>query len=342
MSQNITETNSDDKIYFQSKIKSQVSQNSYNVADGVYSFDFEGINCNIEISTEEDKKFLTIISNYQFSISPRRKEAFKELQDYLYLKYESGTGVNAGTIKSFVDENATLICSLPERILQRIQWRFGFSFYGEIKLETKWTLDGENWKNAVTDTLKVRLGGVVCCPETEIGDHFVNEIATLETDKPLHRSLIQNASGLVWKDARSATMLAGTALEIGLKNLLFNKHPILESFYKDSQLPPIKKILSYTIDKSQPPLIKQPSIISTYIPGFHIELSTVGQLESFINIRNQCVHQGKLDITWDRLYDFIEIIEDVLFYVDFHNGFSWAPRYIRKLDQFKFNSQPEN
>lgn len=344
MSQDLIESTFNDKVYFKSIIRSQVWLKNYSIEDGVYDLDFEGRHCTIEIISESDTdKFLIVTAYYEIPITSRKKAAFEELEGHLYLKNERGSGVNGGKIKGFVDEYGILICSLPERLLHRIQWRFDFLFSGEIKLESFWSLDSENWKRAVTSTLRFRIQGAVGYQVPISGENVGNESATLASDKPLHRNLIQNADALVEKDPRSAIMLAATALEVGLKNLLFNKYPILEGFYKDTQLPAIPKLLSYTLlDKSHPPVISQPSIISTYIPGFHIELATVKKLENFFRERNQCVHQGKLDINWEKLYDYIEIIEDVLYYIDYHNGYTWASKYIRKPDQFKFNSSPES
>lgn len=186
-----------------------------------------------------------------------------------------------------------------------------------------WSLKGQNWKSMPGT---VESYGEVSSAIT-LRDDVQNEIQDLvadQVDEPIGHSLFREAWHQRFQNPRSAIVIGIAALEAGVKQFIGILVPEARWLLEKTQVPPVVSMLKNYLSTLPVRNMIQGEI---RVPPKHVRRT----LARGVELRNKIVHVGRESIPIP-LGDVIELllaIQDVLWLLDFYQGFSWALDYVR-------------
>jgi hypothetical protein len=132
--------------------------------------------------------------------------------------------------------------------------------------------------------------------------------------EPLGHQLLREAWNLRESNPRSSLVIAVTAAEVGIKQLIADLVPHARSLVEDLPAPPLMKIVSHTLPELP--------IRADVDPGRRCPKHLRSALELAVQERNKVVHRGASPTTW--LRPTLVTIREFLYLLDLYAGHQWA------------------
>lgn len=190
-------------------------------------------------------------------------------------------------------------------------------------LDFKWTSDGINWyevPNSIHVSVDLISDGIKFDKKDE---EFINSLLKEDNIEPIYHSLFREAWGQRNKNHRSSIIMAISAVEVSIKQLIEKIIPDATWIISKLQSPPI-----YLIFKEYLPKLKLDNKFNgvTILPPERI----IDNLKKWVTIRNEITHHGKKALSGDELNEMLLTIKDILHIIDFNCGHKWSIYHIRK------------
>ena len=202
-----------------------------------------------------------------------------------------------------------------------MRWRWldempkGSSFRGS---DYEWSTDRAEWKRL---RLRPRVRGTLGT-NLHLSDHVrdtVQALADANLREPAGRDIWQVAARA---DPRTAVILAVTAVEVEVKQLISQAVPAATWLVTEAPTPPIVKIIGRYL----------PTVVS--IPeGLAPPKRLTRKLGDAVQLRNSFVHSGPRESGWLELAEedaeeIVEVASDLLWLFDIYRGHRWAAEYL--------------
>ncbi|WP_299419126.1 hypothetical protein [uncultured Shimia sp.] len=155
--------------------------------------------------------------------------------------------------------------------------------------------------------------------------------------EPVSHELAREASELVQVAPRSALLVAVTALETGVADLLSSLLPKASPLLKEIQSPPLIKLLNEVI----PQILKESGTPSEFFP---INNEATKYLKKWISQRNELAHGRREQVDATKVSEFVEFVISALYILDCTRGHSWALKYVTHdcfLNDSRYEKHPD-
>jgi len=149
----------------------------------------------------------------------------------------------------------------------------------------------------------------------------VRKILKAELEEPVYHEMYREAWAQRRVNPRSSLVIAVSALEVAVKNMVSSVAPQTKWLVDNLSSPPIVKILKDYL----------PSLVVENTIGGGVQAlpeSVIGEIKKVVNVRNNVVHKGAHSLKYERLEEFLTTIRDVIWLMDFYSGQSWAYDHI--------------
>jgi hypothetical protein len=143
---------------------------------------------------------------------------------------------------------------------------------------------------------------------------FISKRLNEREDEPIGHRILQNAYSLR-NDARAAIVLAVSALEVGVKDLIARRAPDAEWLAFEVPAPAVEKIIREYLCKLHPHVEK-----AEYEAIFKKDI--LDGIRAAVTLRNSIAHRG-LEATYDKATEVCDVVRDVLRRLDFISGETW-------------------
>ena len=164
----------------------------------------------------------------------------------------------------------------------------------------------------------VTLPGMTGIQWTDAHQELTQELfSNPDAEEPLAHELLREAIALSADSQRSGLLTAVTALETGIKSHLAKLAPDTEWLLKETQSPPIFRILRDYL----PELYKRVGKDVSFWPQLK---PTIKRVQKLIEHRNIVAHTGFLPIEQHEFDAHIALVSDILYVLDVLEGFEWA------------------
>jgi hypothetical protein len=133
--------------------------------------------------------------------------------------------------------------------------------------------------------------------------------------EPLAHELLREACSLALNSPRSALLMLASDLETGVKSHIVKNAPITAWLLNERQSPPTHVLLRHYI----------PQLHDSEKVEFWTKLSQLfTAAEKLAKDRNVLTHSGKMRASLDKLKQYINVVSDILYILDFLDGYAWA------------------
>jgi hypothetical protein len=205
-----------------------------------------------------------------------------------------------------------------------LRWRYGITD-SPVNSMSNWSedvsLDGYTWRGISTlRSIKIAFGR----PFTKLDSSAVEEVSRLHkegADPPLALQLINEARNQSTVHPRSSLVIAVTAAEVAIKQLIGVLAPDARWLAENVPSPPIYKIL-----KDYVPKLKVKAR-ATQLP-LQPPKKLLARLNEAVELRNKVVHAGVAPPNPDKLLEILAAMEDVVWICDLYGGHAWAGHHI--------------
>ncbi len=227
-----------------------------------------------------------------------------------------------GSLQEFSRTVYSMLSSAAVRAYEVVRWRFDIAGaprpYGSRGIE--WSDDGAEWYEFPTD-VHIRVGSARV--GTPLGQERVDEVNHLlerNAEEPLGHYILREARASLGRHNASALVMAMSAAEIGLKQLV-------------SRLVPDAGWLVENVPS--PPLVR---MLIEYLP--HLPLVNAGAglvpppraileaLRKGVPMRNSAAHIGTRHVDADDVERVVDAVNDLLWLFDYYAGEDWAVQYL--------------
>ncbi len=218
-----------------------------------------------------------------------------------------------------------------------VRWRF--SMPGPVRPYSsrglEWSDDGETWHQIPPD-INLRL---TATPHQRFSPEGIAQIETMISSRvrePLAHSLLREARGAsATRSYATALVMAMSALEIGIKQLIGLLIPAASWLAENSPSPPVVSIISDYLPtlparlgiKNQP-IVPPPRLVETVKKATHS--------------RNKTIHAGNRDLDPDFVLRVIDTVADLLWIFDVYAGNAWALNHVSAETRAELASTSEN
>jgi hypothetical protein len=205
-----------------------------------------------------------------------------------------------------------------------LRWRYGITDSPANSM-SNWSeyvsLDGSAWRGISTlRGIKIAFGR----PFTKLDSSAVEEVSRLHNegaDPPLALQLINEARNQRTAHPRSSLVIAVTAAEVAIKQLICVLAPDARWLAENVPSPPIYKIL-----KDYVPKLKVKAR-ATQLP-LQPPKKLLARLNEAVELRNKVVHTGVAPPNPDKLLEILAAMEDVVWICVLYSGHTWAGHHI--------------
>jgi hypothetical protein len=205
-----------------------------------------------------------------------------------------------------------------------LRWRYGITD-SAVNSMSKWSedvsLDGYTWRGI--STLR-GFSMIFSRSFTKLDSSAAAEVSRLHkegAEPPLALQLINEARNQRTEHPRSSLVIAVTAAEVAIKQLIGTLAPDARWLAENMPSPPIFKIL-----KDYVPKLKVRAKFS------HLPLrppkKLLTRLNEAVELRNKVVHAGEAPPGRDKLLEIIDAMEDVVWVCVLYGGHPWAGYHI--------------
>lgn len=205
---------------------------------------------------------------------------------------------------------------VAERVITNLRWRLDLHGPGKpfSTSDFLWSEDAISWNQVPTEIHAfpgVRRDIMV----DQLDKSIVTTALSEERLEPLAHSLLRDAWSQLRRDFKSALIQGVTALEVGVKHAVVKLLPDAEYLMLEMPSPPVANLLSEFI----------PQLIRTFRPILpELDADTIKLVRNMVHQRNLLVHKGELTVDEVKTCEYLEIIHDLLYYLDYLSGGDWA------------------
>lgn len=231
-------------------------------------------------------------------------------------RFEFPSGLSPGAEDRF-GQIKTDIKDFAERLVSTLRWRFDLAGPGKAFPTAANVLWSENAKTWVTLPSKmfaspeVRRDIIVDC----LTEDILSELRAEHLAEPIAHSLFRDAWFKRHSDHKAALAQGVSALEVGVKNCIVSLLPDAEYLVLEMPSPPVVNLLRDFL----PTLIGK---TSTNAPNLSANL--IKLVSNMVYQRNLVVHKGELTVDGGKVSEYLELIHDLLYFLDFVSGNQWA------------------
>ena len=294
---------------------------SYPVTKDQYDFivSYTSNSCMLRISDEfslpfkyQEKILIDEKGKYKKGFSPRRYLCPSDIQQLI----------------EYVESK---LASQTNYFLKLLRWRQGYEAPAEVADSSNlyWRIDEGCYllaplKSGPHNKFTTHTMHGICWDE-EHKDNLQDLWAKDGIAEPLGRTLVREAIALADESPRSAILIMTTALETGVKIHISSISPNTDWLMEEIPSPPIFKILR------------------DYIPLIHKRLGNdllywekvkpfIKDVQKLVELRNKVAHTGNIPKDSDSIYNYLELVSDLLYLLDVLQGHDWA----KSLTSYKF------
>lgn len=309
-------------------------------------FEYENPNVTVCIRSEpkEEKGLVIIESSIRRSPNGKIKEIFERLAGGYYqdetktaplveslksLLKRDGDGswgytlphdILPGYFHSFCDGVIKDLKSYCSRTYKTIRWLDGIEGPNHPFKNTKiqWSLDSSEWFN-FPGKLYCEFGlkgGLYSSPK------FIKKVTNIVQSggsEPLYHELLREARSIKSLHSRSSLLIAVSATEAGVKQTITTLQPQTKWLIENAPSPDVIKLYRDYIHGKLLPDRKEIDIPKNTI---------LEPLRKLIQMRNILAHGGSCNIDKNCLNDSLRVVENFLWILDYHQGNTWASKYI--------------
>lgn len=179
-----------------------------------------------------------------------------------------------------------------------------------------WSLDGECWYHLPSEkNVKIRQNRPI--EASKAARVRISAILNNQVREPISHDLMREARELAEKAPRSALLVAFAALETGIKGQLKRMIPDASGLIDEIPSPPLLKMFQEIL----PSIIQAKGQSSDHFP---LRKNAQEYLKKWVAQRNQVTHGTKQSVDADKVDDFIQFAQDVLYLLDCVDGHDWA------------------
>jgi hypothetical protein len=205
-----------------------------------------------------------------------------------------------------------------------LRWRYAITD-SPVNSMSKWSedvsFDGSNWRGISTlRGMSIIFSG----PFTKLNSSAAGEVSRLHkegAEPPLALQLINEARNQRTAHPRSSLVIAVTAAEVAIKQLIGTLAPDARWLAENMPSPPIFKILKEYVPKLK---VKARSNQLPLRPPNKL----INRLTEAVEFRNKVVHAGETPPNPDKLLEIIAAMEDVVWICVMYSGHAWAGHHI--------------
>ena len=151
----------------------------------------------------------------------------------------------------------------------------------------------------------------------------IEVLLSQEVVEPLGHDLFREAWELRERNPRSALVIGVASLEVGFKNFVAELVPDAEWLVEEAPTPPLVSML-----KNYLPKLPAKSTIEGGVlpPPSKVRKS----IDEAVRRRNKVAHTSSAALEPEALKEWLLVIQDVLWLLDYYRGFQWASTHIRE------------
>ena len=284
-----------------------------------------------EPSSQEVRTAFEVLSEGRV---PNRTESLEELQRELDDAVEEGRisgyilpwDVLPASLQDFINHVASVLHQAAKRSADALRWRYGIlgphSPYSSWKPE--WSFDGEQW-HALPQNLQLQAEVVPTntVHVTDKGKADAEALLSQEVPEPLGHDLFREAWELRGRNPRSALVIGVASLEVGFKNFVAELVPDAEWLVEEAPTPPLQQMLKNYLPKLPAKCTIEGSVLP---PPKKLRKS----IDEAVKKRNKAAHSSSAALEPEALKEWLLVIQDVLWLLDYYRGFQWASTHIRE------------
>jgi hypothetical protein len=207
--------------------------------------------------------------------------------------------------------------------LRLSRWRANNSFGRlnpiQLAAEFSWSLDGTEWK-PVADNVRLKIELHLLPKWTKDTADFVAIEVLGELDEPLGHQLLREAAVNRKANLRSSLVLAVVAAEVGFKQFASKAFPDTDWILEKLPSPPLVIMLRVF------PWSKLSARINGKVPV--IPDSIESELKKAVQLRNQIVHAGLVELKVETVNSVLAAVRDLLYFLDALQGQTWAASHM--------------
>lgn len=225
--------------------------------------------------------------------------------------------------QQFEAQVASDIHAAGEYAVKCLRWRLdapgGHRALGNAK-GIMFSLDGQAWSH-----MPMSLGGearlVTIEPVPDGAVEFIESGVAPVGGEPLGHELLREARARKFADPRSSLLLAVTAAEVGMKEIVSDLCPDTTWLVENLPSPPVVKMLRELL----PILPAKAAFGEKVLPPSEKALKV---LTDAVNMRNRLTHTGRQRIEYEKLDEILTTVQDMLRLLDYYRGYTWALDYM--------------
>lgn len=210
-------------------------------------------------------------------------------------------------------------------------WRWRIGNHSDQKFNTsyksfEWSINGTDWNQILLDDHIIvisRVSFAMAFTTDKIAESLLS-LSRADKLEPLAHELFQEACSLRWENPRSSLVMSIAAAETGLKQLISTLVPSAEWLLKETQSPPLVKMLEEYLPKL--PVLHRFAGKKVCPPKWVIDAIKDG-----VSRRNKIVHGHNIQLKSDSLSEVFEAVHELLYLFDFYSGNKWAMERIHRI-----------
>jgi len=190
------------------------------------------------------------------------------------------------------------------------------------KAKIYWSEDKKDWHRLLlkNNSGAITLGGVVESSK-KVGDDLADLF--LRSEKaPVYRGFLDQA--IIDYKLDSAMVMAVAALEIAVKQTIQKVHPETDWLLQEIPSPPVHKML-----KDYLPTLESPFVDDN--GGIKVSTELLDEVKKAVQARNEIIHKGSIKWPVRRRYKSILMMEWVIRWLEYYQGYSWSPSQARRI-----------
>ena len=220
---------------------------------------------------------------------------------------------------NFASEVRAELWSFAFRTIRVLRWRLDqeghhnpFATRGDF-----WSFDGAAWARMPH---QISLSMQQLWPLTPTDAALREVMVTVDEggDEPLSHQLFREATAQRHQNPRSALVIGVSAIEVAVKECIAALDPLATWLVQHLPTPPVERMLREYL----PTLDSTNQIDGKVVPP---PSDLLDELKKAIGWRNRVTHGGHLEVSPDRVADFLEVTaHDIIWLLTYYAGTAWA------------------
>ena len=227
-----------------------------------------------------------------------------------------------GSLKEFSNTVWSMLSNAVVRTYEVVRWRFDIGGaprpYSSRGIE--WSDNGAEWHQFPTDMharLSMSVAGVALRPDRV---DELNGLLERGAEEPLAHYILREARESLGRHDASALVMAMSAAEIGLKQLVSRLVPGAAWLVENIPAPPLVRMLIDYLP--QLPLVNADGALVPPAP------SILNHLRNGVTMRNTAAHIGVRHLDADDVEHVVAAVSDLLWLFDYYAGEDWALQHL--------------